>query len=248
MDKISGIYKIENLINHKVYVGQSQNIFNRWKSHLNDLNHDKHYNPHLQRAWNKYSENNFKFEIIECCDIDSLDEREIYWIAYFDSFKNGYNQNIGGDGNRGWIISEESKLRMSENHTDVSGVNNPMYGKSLYDVLNEDEVKEWKHKISVANSGENNSFYGKHHTDETKAKISQAKTGKSIKAKKVICLNTKQNFKSATEAENKLHINDNSIRECCKGQRKSAGKHPITGEKLHWMFYDDYIVSQAKAC
>jgi group I intron endonuclease len=180
MNKISGIYKIENLMNHKLYIGQSDDLYRREKSHFECLRGNRHHNKHLQYSFNKYGENNFKFEIIEECNVNVLDERETYWISHFDSFKHGYNQNIGGNGNRGWIVSEESRLKMSLNHADFSGENNWMYGKSLYDILDEDGVKKWKHNISIANTGEKNGFYGKHHTDETKAKISRAKIGKYI--------------------------------------------------------------------
>lgn len=65
---------------------------------------------------------------------------------------------------------------------------------------------------------------------------------KESNIKKVICLNTKQIFNSLTEASKYYNLkNSASICGCCKGYNKSAGKHPITGEKLRWMYYDEYI-------
>ena len=95
-----GIYKIENKVNGKVYVGQSVDITSRWKSHRSELKRGIHYNDHLQRAWNKYGENNFTFTVIEECKKDDLNDKEIYWIDYFKSceYENGYNSSIGGAG------------------------------------------------------------------------------------------------------------------------------------------------------
>lgn len=102
-EKISGIYCIENIIDGKKYIGQSKNIYNRWYQHKLELNHNKHGNIYLQNAWNKYGENNFKFYIIEKCSEDELNEKEIYYISYFDSHahlgkRNGYNLTTGGEG------------------------------------------------------------------------------------------------------------------------------------------------------
>lgn len=90
---ICGIYKIENLINHKVYIGQSSNIERRWSKHKSVQ--EKH-SIHL--AFDKYGIENFSFEVIEECPIEKLDEREIYWIDKYDSYNNGYNETLGGSG------------------------------------------------------------------------------------------------------------------------------------------------------
>lgn len=100
-----GIYKIENKINSKCYVGQSIDIEHRWMIHKSTLNNNTHHNNYLQRAWNKYGEENFEFKILEICSEDELDEKEIEWIDKLHSYRyhsdsNGYNMNIGGDGNR----------------------------------------------------------------------------------------------------------------------------------------------------
>jgi group I intron endonuclease len=58
-----GIYKIVNQINGNFYVGSSKNIRRRWKEHLQKLKSNNHQNILLQRSWNKYGENNFRFEI-----------------------------------------------------------------------------------------------------------------------------------------------------------------------------------------
>ena len=87
-----GIYKITNKINGKAYIGQSINIEQRWHAHK--------YTPcssliHL--AIQKYGINNFIFEVIEECDVKLLNEKEIYYIQYYNTLTpNGYNKDPGG--------------------------------------------------------------------------------------------------------------------------------------------------------
>ena len=75
-DRLSGIYCIENLITHKKYIGQSNNMYIRQGKHINELNKNIHENDYLQKAWNKYGKDNFNFYVWEYCDIDNLDEKE----------------------------------------------------------------------------------------------------------------------------------------------------------------------------
>lgn len=93
-----GIYKISNLINNKVYIGQSVDIHKRWNNHRSAYQNPKahEYNYYLYRSMRKYGIENFNFEVIEECAIDELNQREIYWIDYYDSYRNGYNSTPGG--------------------------------------------------------------------------------------------------------------------------------------------------------
>lgn len=93
---VCGVYCIENLMNGKRYVGQSIDIYRRWSSHKNESAISRNY--FLYQAFRKYGTENFRFYILEECDEDSLNEREIYWINHFDTFNNGYNMTIGGAG------------------------------------------------------------------------------------------------------------------------------------------------------
>ena len=92
----SGIYIIKNNSNNKVYVGQSKNVKNRVYVHRYSLQYNRHYNKHLQTAWNRDGEPSFIFEIIEICPKEKLDEREIYYINMYDSYVHGYNGTTGG--------------------------------------------------------------------------------------------------------------------------------------------------------
>lgn len=98
-EKICGIYYIENKINNKKYIGQSVDIKRRWRKHKNEaFNINSHtYNYPIYRAIRKYGIDNFNFKIIEECTKEKLNELEIYWIKYYNSFFEGYNQTLGGD-------------------------------------------------------------------------------------------------------------------------------------------------------
>lgn len=108
---------ITNLINGKKYIGQAHDITWRWSHHKCDLNNNQHHNKHLQSAWNLYGADNFDFSVIEETDEDKLNEREIYWINYYDSYHSGYNNDIGGQGCRGYkhTIDEINKMRRIQN-------------------------------------------------------------------------------------------------------------------------------------
>lgn len=98
---ICGIYKIENLINGKVYIGQSIDIFERIMNHKSETfnPNSRSYNSPIHRAIRKYGVENFSFEIVDfCLDKEELDEEEIYWIQKYDSYRNGYNATKGGEG------------------------------------------------------------------------------------------------------------------------------------------------------
>lgn len=91
-----GIYKIENKINGKVYVGQSRDILRRWRQHkVSRLQYPLYF------AFQKYGINNFEFSVLEECDINLLNERESFYIQQYHSNKKeyGYNQSIDAQNN-----------------------------------------------------------------------------------------------------------------------------------------------------
>ena len=94
-----GIYKIENKINGKVYIGQSTNIEQRWKGHINKsfCEKDSEYESPLHRAIRKYEKENFEFTIIEECSPSELNQKECYWIKRYNSLHAGYNRTSGGE-------------------------------------------------------------------------------------------------------------------------------------------------------
>lgn len=100
-DIMTGIYKIENKINGKIYIGQSVWIEKRWVTHKNTATnkYSQSYNYPLYKAIRKYGLDNFIFAVIEECEIYNLNQREIYWIDFYKSYdKNfGYNLTMGGN-------------------------------------------------------------------------------------------------------------------------------------------------------
>ena len=97
-----------------------------------------------------------------------------------------------------------------------------------------------KHRISTTKKekgmakGKNNPFYGKHHTEYSKKKISE-----NHKVRKVKCITTGKEFNTIKEAGEYYKIKySTNISKCCRGVQKSAGKHPVTGEKLVWKYVE----------
>ena len=98
MIELSGIYKITCLFNKKIYIGSSANTKRRLKEHVRLLKRNKHINIHLQDAWNKYGEQNFRYEIIEKMhDIKQLPIREKWWLDTTQCYKREVGFNISRD-------------------------------------------------------------------------------------------------------------------------------------------------------
>ena len=93
------IYKIENIVNGKKYVGLTNNPQRRKTRHFGDLYNNIHDNPYLQKAYNKYGADAFIFEVLQSydCSEQEIKEYEKEWIAKLDTYHNGYNCNPGGD-------------------------------------------------------------------------------------------------------------------------------------------------------
>ena len=101
-----GIYKYTNKVNGKIYIGQSINLEQRRYAHKSSAYNEKanDYNSQFHQAIRKYGFDNFDYEVIAEISNEEytktmLDDLEIYFIKYYDSYKNGYNATFGGDNN-----------------------------------------------------------------------------------------------------------------------------------------------------
>lgn len=166
-----GIYKIENLLNGKIYIGQSIQIEKRFEQHKKTAyaRKDRNYNNLIYKAIRKYGLENFAFEIIEeVPDNQDLDEREIYWISYYNSYKNGYNMTPGG----GCLRGEDSPNTKANRDTviQVRTLYNAHIKKSeIYDLVKDKltqsqfehiwRFETWKDVMPEVNTKENKEFY-----------------------------------------------------------------------------------------
>jgi len=182
------IYIIRNSINGKFYIGSSKNYHVRKLKHFNDLRKNKHHSIHLQRAFNKYSEENFEFIIIETC-YNHL-KREQYLFDNVINFKNTYNVSKSATGGN-LIYNHPNKDNIIKKATESllkAPKSLPRFGKT-----NSNWRGGWKTfckcgtKIQATastctkchdKSGKNNPFYGKTHSEETKLKHSNFMKGK----------------------------------------------------------------------
>lgn len=217
------VYKITNKINGKIYIGQTvRSLEKRWSCHCSASSKCLA----ISRAIQKYGKDNFSIEVIDTATSkNELNEKEKYWIAYYDSVNCGYNCTYGGDGvvatdevkrkislaNTGRKLSKESRRKLSIKKRDLykDKNNHPRYGKKL----NEEQRK----RLSEAHIG----FVMK---EETKRKISEAE------GKKVINIDTGKVFNSILEAKKYYRLKGNHIGEVCKGKRKTCGGY-------HWKYY-----------
>jgi len=166
---MTGIYKIVNKINGKMYVGSASNFHDRWIKHTNLLNKNKHHSIKLQRAWNKYGFDNFNFEIIEICELfkDILIEREQHYIDLYDSFNNGYNCLPKAGSKIGFKITSETKeklrqINLGKKYSDETNKKKGFVGRKnckhnptpiiQYD-LQGNFIKEWQDLFSLRELG-----------------------------------------------------------------------------------------------
>jgi len=161
--KISGIYKITNKLNGKHYIGVSVNIKSRWSNHKNI---DAKKVSYIKNAIKKYGVESFDFSIIEECHKDLFEERERYWIDFYNSMNNGYNLTAGGNIRK--ELSEQTRLKMSAKRKGVP------------------KSKEHIAKISLANRSESvrlaisSKLTGRRLSEETRAKMSASKMGHPV--------------------------------------------------------------------
>ena len=181
---VRGIYKVTNKINGKVYIGQSVDIGKRWRQHMTAKD-----DIYFHKAIQKYGVENFEWEVVEQCKKKDLDEREIYWIEYYDSFNKGYNCTKGGEGNSGegspnwkggisldrseyskqnYETNKEKRKRQMKEHYEVNKEKMKRQMKEYYEV-NKEKRKEYDRQYREANK-EKAKEYNKQYREANKEK------------------------------------------------------------------------------
>lgn len=252
---ISGIYRIINIINGKVYIGQSINVYQRWSSHKAYLRSNNHHSEHLQRAWNKYGEKNFKFEILIQCTINLLDKLETFYINNYDSanYYFGYNNELPGG-----RVSEKSKMKMS-----LAKKGNPIYKSNLDKArqkrldnrlpilqfsLEGDLIKEWNNreelikKFKLKNLSSilkctreiNKHAYGyrwkllSKEEDKQKLDFYQIPKRKNLVSVKYKYNNSEYLFSSLTEASNYFQVDHSTVSKWLNGKLRFTKEGELT--------------------
>lgn len=174
------IYMIENIITGYKYIGQSKySGIVRYKAHVKEATHNK-TNLRLYNAFRKYGTQNMKLTIFETgVPEEKLDELEIYYIAKYDTYNNGYNNTTGGGGVRGYYHSNQTKRKISiASKRNMYRINTPERTAKIIAAQKGRPFTE-EHRQHIKNSignreKENNPFYGKKHTLESKLKMSDS--------------------------------------------------------------------------
>lgn len=192
------IYKITNNINNKIYIGQTikQRPTDRFSQHRYSSRYlNKNDNSYLHKAMNLYGVDNFSFEVIETIENNLLNEREIYWIQFYNSFvPNGYNLTLGGEGAQGYSRPQtlEEKEKRSQSNKQFYLEHPEKREKISQRTKKLWQNEEYRNKVTESNKkfyqehpdmfkGENNPMYGKKHTEEALEKIKNYAASRKLK-------------------------------------------------------------------
>jgi group I intron endonuclease len=220
--KIIGIYKITNP-KGKIYIGQSVDVYKRWfKGHKYGSNSKTGTGKKLKNSLKKYNWENHLFEVIEECNIEQLNEREIYWTNYFDSYKTGLNSQVGG-----FTGYHDDKWKENQSNNNkgtkrpsLMGKKRPEHSNFLKQNgcgLSYERTQKHKDNLSLMMKEVWNMK-----RDEISKKIANNKMGKGLKP--IICDTLiGMEFKSLTEASNILRLNKGNICEVLKGNTIHTG-------------------------
>lgn len=196
-----GVYLISS--ERGQYVGSSSNIKGRWSQHRYQLRNKTHANKKLQNAWNKYGEDNFKFEILSICSEALLLFHEQYYI---DTLKPRYNLVLVAGRNTGMVHSPEAIAKMSKVGR---GRKLSKAARKKISLANRKRVQseETRAKISASNKGRRNS-------PEAIAKIAASKLGKPHTRKSRSNMRKAQLIRFADPSQKAAIIASNKNRGC----------------------------------
>ena len=193
-----GIYKIENIINKKVYIGQSTRCEYRMNRHRALLNSKKHQNKYLQNSWEKYKEESFLFKLIVKCKTDSLDNIEKKLIK--EARKNNLCYNLESGGHKLKKHSESTKNKISK----------ALLGKKIKDTSNMGKSRIGK-KLSIETRKKliknHKGFTGKNHSKKSKKIISSSLKGHIVSIETRNKISRKLKGKMSEENKKKVYNN-----------------------------------------
>ena len=223
------IYKHTNKINGKCYIGQTcQTLSQRWRK--GDGYKSSTYFYH---AIKKYGWDNFEHIILECgLNEDEVDEREKFWIKYFNSNNKDFGYNLSDGGNLEHSFNENHKINHQKAMSETLGIQVICLNtKKIYPTITQAELETGAKHISdcckgkIKSSGKDaqgNALYWKYLSEYTGDEHFELKKQKRKKTA-VLCIQTGNIYSSAMEAERITNIDSTSIGRCCNGKRKSAG-------------------------
>lgn len=231
------IYKITNLINGKLYIGQTKNSLNeRWELHKRDFEIGRKAKYPLYCAFAKYGLENFTVEVIHD-NIDTFEDLD-YWEKYYiktlnTKSPNGYNLTDGGQGIHGYHHTEETKRIIGEKvKQNANKIYTPERSQKISKANKGKKFSvEHKRKLSVIaqqRTGDKNPFFGRTHTDETKHKsaLKLSKTYYQIDKITGEILNRFECPRDAAEYIQSLHITKASLNSIMHGIRMcSEGRY-----------------------
>lgn len=235
------IYLLENKINHKKYVGQTNKDepAKRWKNGNGYKGQDV-----IWDAIQKYGWNNFSHTILEKVSTQKeANEKEKYYISFYNCLAcnhNGYNVAEGGT--NGYPLagySNEQKQAYAEKQSRIGKQrfeNNPELKQKMSDISRAYWVEENKRKASLQKKK-----YYKQNPEKLKKLLEQGESLIEKVSIPVKCIETKQEFKSISEAGRWANVSGECISLYLKGKEKYAGRHPETGQRLHWCYPNDNI-------
>lgn len=237
------IYKITNQLNGMIYVGLTtkERPTDRFSQHRYLARHcEQEKNiSYLHRAMAENGIDNFSFEVIEEVDNNILNEREQYWIAFYNCLApNGYNLTKGGEGTLGYSRSQTVEERIKRKNSNKQFyIDHPEaiekcreQAKELWkDELYRQKVTESNKKFYAEHPdkfrGENNPFYGKHHTEESLKKIKEASKKRQLPIAQLDkdTLETIKIYDGVKEAEKALNVSHGWISKAARQDKVAYG-------------------------
>lgn len=111
-----GVYKITNIINGKCYIGRTSCFYRRSHHYIYDFHNQRsrQINEYLLRSMNKHGLDNFTFCVIEICDKEIVEDRELFWMDYFQSTNRDIGYNLRKDKSGAMIVHDSTRKKISE--------------------------------------------------------------------------------------------------------------------------------------